>query len=76
MDFVSGIFTTLGLIVTQFVTLMTSIFSSVVDIFYTPGAGEVPGELTIVGVLLLISLGSGLVIWGFNFIRNLIKVKL
>ena len=76
MDMVESIFTALGSIVEQFVTLIVSIFSNVVDVFYTPAVGEGAGSLTIVGILLLISLGSGLVIWGFNFIRNLIKVKL
>lgn len=75
MGFVSEIFETLGSIVSSFVTMLVSLFESVVDIFYTPGTGEAPGELTIVGVLMLIGLGTGLVIWAFSYIRRLIRVR-
>lgn len=75
MSFVSEIFETLGSIVSSFVTMLVSLFESVVDIFYTPGTGDTQGELTIVGVLMLIGLGTGLVIWAFSYIRRLIRVR-
>ena len=38
------------------------------DIFYTPGTDGGAGRLTILGVLMLIGLGIGLVIWAFTYI--------
>ena len=75
VNFVSEIFETLGGIVSSFVTMLVSLFDSVVDIFYTPGTDGGAGELTIVGVLMLIGLGTGLVIWAFSYIRRLIRVR-
>lgn len=73
---VSAIFSTLGDIVQGFAQLLVSLFSSVVSIFYTaPTGSETTGSLTIVGTLALIALGSGLVIWAFHYIRNLIRVR-
>jgi len=69
------IFTNLGEIITQFSTLLVDVFKSVTTIFYTPGAAEAPGELTIVGILALISVGVALVMWGFNFILRLLKFR-
>ncbi len=76
MDIVKGIFETLGEIVSEFVTLLVSIFENVVKLFWTPAAGEgAGGQLTVLGVFLLIGLGTSLVIWGFNFIRSLIRIR-
>ena len=76
MDIVKGIFETLGEIVTEFVTLLVSIFENVVKLFWTPAAeGATGGQLTVLGVFLLIGLGTSLVIWGFNFIRSLIRIR-
>ena len=72
---VSSIFATLGDIVSAFASLLVDLFSSVVAIFYTAGSGSDPGQLTIVGTLMLIALATGLVIWAFNFIRRLIRVR-
>lgn len=72
-DLVSQIFSTLQNIVQGFLGLITSIFSSVVQVFYTaPTGSETTGSLTVVGVLALIALGSSLAIWGFNYIKRLI----
>lgn len=72
----SAIFEELGNVVSGFSTLITSIFSSVVQIFYTaPTGSNTTGSLTIVGTLMLVGLGSGLVIWGFHFVRNLIRLR-
>lgn len=69
---VSSIFTTLGDIITAFAGLLVNVFNSVVSIFYTaPTGSETVGQLTVVGVLGLIALGSSLVIWGFNYIKRL-----
>lgn len=75
MGFVSEIFDTLGGIVSSFVTMLVELFNGVVDIFYTPGVDGASGELTIIGVLMLIGLGTGLVIWAFSYIRRLIRVR-
>lgn len=69
---ISQIFGQLSDIVKAFVSVVTDLFGSVVNIFYTPGAGETPGSLTVVGTLSLIALGTGLVIWAFYFIKRLI----
>lgn len=73
---VSSIFSTLGEIISSFASLLVDLFSSVVAIFYTaPTGSETTGSLTIVGTLMLIALATGLVIWAFNFIRRLIRVR-
>lgn len=72
---VSQIFDQLGAIAQSFATLLVSLFNSVVSIFYTPGTGDADGELTVVGILMLIGIGTGLVIWAFRFIRSLIRVR-
>lgn len=73
---VSSIFSTLGEIISSFAGLLVDLFSSVVAIFYTaPTGSETTGSLTIVGTLMLIALATGLVIWAFNFIRRLIRVR-
>ena len=72
---ITAIFSELSSIVSAFVNMLTSLFGSVVDIFYTPGTSGGAGSLTVVGTLALIGLGTGLVIWAFNFVRRLIRVK-
>lgn len=72
---ITSIFGELSNIVNAFVDMLVSLFSKVVDIFYTPGTSGAAGSLTIVGTLALIGLGTGLVIWAFNFVRRLIRVK-
>ena len=74
---VEQIFTTLGNIATAFANLVVDLFNAVVSIFYTaPAQGESgTGTLTIVGILALIGVGTGLVIWAFNFVRRLIRIR-
>ena len=72
---IGAIFTALSDIVTGFVAMLVSLFSSVVEIFYTPGTSGGAGSLTIVGNLALIGLGTGLVIWAFHYVRSLIRVR-
>lgn len=75
-DFVVQIFNVLKNIIIAFVDLLVDLFENIVGIFYTaPSGDETTGELTVVGTLMLIALGTGLVIWGFNFIRGLIRVR-
>ena len=74
--FITQIFETLGDIISGFSTLLVSLFENVVKIFYTaPTGSETIGSLTVVGVLTLVAMGCGLVIWGFKFLRSLIRVK-
>lgn len=72
---VSAIFNEISTIVSSFVTMLTSLFGSVTEIFYTPGTSGGAGSLTVIGTLSLIGLGTGLVIWAFNFVRRLIRVR-
>ena len=72
---VGSIFQVLGQIIAAFINLLVSLFESVVSIFYTAGSGSDPGSLTMVGTLALVGLGTGLVIWAFHYIRNLIRVR-
>jgi len=69
---VSQIFQILGEIASGFASLLVSLFNAVVSIFYiAPTGDETVGQLTIVGILALISLGTSLVIWAFNYIKRL-----
>lgn len=73
---VSQIFAVLGEIANGFAALVVSLFEAVVAIFYTaPTGSETTGSLTIVGTLALIAVGTSLVIWAFNFIRRLIRIR-
>lgn len=64
---VAKIFETITSVITQFVNSLSSALNGVIDIFYVEETG-----LTVLGTLLLISLGMGIVYWGFRLIRNLI----
>lgn len=75
MEIVQGIFEALSSIITSFVTMLTSLFQNVVNLIWTPGSGGTGGSLTVLGVFLLIGLGTGLVLWAFYFIRSLIRVR-
>ncbi len=73
---VNQIFSVLGEIVQGFAGLVVNLFEAVVSIIYTaPTGSETTGSLTVVGILMLISLGTGLVIWAFRFIRSLIRIR-
>lgn len=73
---VSAIFTQLETIISSFATTLVSLFGDVVKIFYTaPSGSNTTGELTIVGILALMGLGTGLVIWAFNFVRRLLELR-
>lgn len=72
---ISSIFDKLGGIISAFVDMLVTLFQNVVKIFYTTGTSGATGELTIVGELALVGLGTGLVIWAFHYVRSLIRVK-
>lgn len=74
-DFIGQFFENLTSIAQDFVTFLTRLFTSVFGLFYTPGVEGQEGEMTILGYFLLISIATGFVIWGFNFIRSLIRVR-
>lgn len=64
-----GIFETIGDIVGQFALSLRDIFDEAIGIVWTGSS------LSNVGILLLLGLGTGLLIWGFKFIRRLIRVR-
>ena len=72
---VSAIFDAIAEIIQDFIGCLSSLFTGVASLIYTPGAGSDPGQLTVLGTLMLISLATGLVLWGFYFIRSLIRVR-
>lgn len=67
---VGSIFTTIGEVVTEYVKAISQMFESLVAIFYD---GETK-TLTLFGTLFLIAVGIGIVVWGFNLVRNLINL--
>lgn len=72
---ISAIFDAISDIVEAFIGVLGSLFSGVAGLIYTPGEGGAAGQLTVLGTLMLIALGTGLVVWGFYFIRSLIRVR-
>lgn len=72
---ISAIFTQLSSIATSFVTLLVSLFQNVVTLFWTEGVGDDPGELTVIGTFMLIGIATGLVIWAFHFIKNMVRIR-
>lgn len=72
---VSAIFDAIQEIVTDFIETLGSLFTGVAGLIYTPGVGDAAGQLTVLGTLMLIALATGLVLWGFYFIRSLIRVR-
>lgn len=51
---------------------MVSAFQGIVEIFYNASATDGP-KLTVYGILLLFGIAFGLVMFGFRFIRSLIR---
>lgn len=66
---VSEIFTTIGEVITSYVGAISNMFSGLIAIFYVEGTG-----LTLIGTLLLLAVGIGIVVWGFNMVVNLINL--
>lgn len=71
---VGNIFETIGEVVTEYVSVVTSMFGGIIDVFYTTGAEGGAGSLTLLGTLLLIGIGIGIVKWGFNLVYRLVRL--
>lgn len=69
----ADILTNIGTVITQVLTWITNLFSSVSGIFYTPGTGSAIGSFTFIGVLLLVGFGLSMVWVGINFVKSLVK---
>ena len=68
MELVESIFSIFGAVVTNGVELLGDLFSSILNFFWTT-----EGTPTTLGVLLLISVATPLVIWGLGWVMKLIK---
>lgn len=66
---VADIFSTIGDVIAGYVDAISQMFESLVAIFYQADTG-----LTLIGTLLLLAVGIGIVIWGFNMVVNLINL--
>lgn len=69
---IEAIMSTLSSVVESFGGVLGKVFNGITSIFYNPGASGAAGELTFLGVILLISVGASLVYWGFKLIQSLI----
>ena len=70
---IDAIMGTLSTIVENFGNVLGKVFNGVTSIFYTAGAEGGSGQLTFLGIILLISVGASLVYWGFRLITSLIS---
>ena len=69
---IDAIMSTLSTIVENFGNVLGKVFNGVTSIFYTQAA-EGQGQLTFLGIILLVSVGASLVYWGFKLITSLIS---
>jgi hypothetical protein len=72
---VAAFFQELTSIAESFVTFLVSLFQSVVSLFWTPATSGEGGSLTVIGTFMLIGIATGLVIWAFYFIKNMVRIK-
>jgi len=76
-SFITAIFDAGTSIVTGFLSVLISLFSGLISIFWTTGPEGTGGELTLLGTILIIGAVTPLVIWGLNwlvkFFRGMIK---
>lgn len=70
---IDAIMTTLSTVVENFGNVLGKVFNGVTSIFYTAGAEGASGQLTFLGIILLISVGASLVYWAFKLITSLIS---
>lgn len=75
MDIVSSIFSTLGEIAESFGSLLVTLFQTVVNLFWQANESGTGGNLTVLGVFMLIGMATGLFIWAFSYIRRLIRIR-
>ena len=66
---VAKIFETIGEVIAGYVDAISDMFTSLISIFYVQETG-----LTLIGTLLLLAVGIGIVVWGFNMVVNLINL--
>lgn len=66
---VADIFAEISAAITQMLTCLTSSITGVTALFYDSTAGN----MTFLGVLLLIAVGVGIVYWAFNLIKGLVR---
>lgn len=72
-DFIGQLWSGLGQVVSDVIDFFANLFESIVKIFYTaPTGSETTGSLTMLGWLLLISLGVGMFWLAFRLIRGLV----
>lgn len=69
---IDAIMSTLSSVVESFGSVLGKVFTGITSIFYTQAA-EGQGQLTFLGIILLISVGASLVYWGFKLITSLIS---
>jgi hypothetical protein len=72
---IQTIFQTIGDVITEFTSVLNTLFEQVISLFYTAPSGEVPGQLTFIGVLALITVGVGLIWTVFGIVRRAIKMR-
>ena len=70
---IDAIMSTLSTIVENFGNVLGKVFNGVTSIFYTAGSEGGQGQLTFLGIILLISVGASLVYWAFKLITSLIS---
>ena len=70
VNIIDDIFDKVTTIVEKVGSLLVNLFESAVSVFYNDETG-----LTIIGVLSLIGVGFSLLMWAFNFIRSLLKLR-
>lgn len=73
MDLIQQIFATIGQAITSFTTALTNAVQGVSGLFYTPGTEGGAGQMTFLGVLLLIGAGVGLVYFAVRWIAKLVR---
>lgn len=74
MEIISPIFNVIAEVIEKFADCIKDVFTNVVGLFYTaPTGSATTGSLTVLGVLLLIAVGTGLVMWAFRTIRGLVR---
>ena len=71
---VQAIFRTIGDVITNLITNLTSALNGITALFWVePTGSETAGHLTILGTLAVIAVGAGIVWFVFNLIRGLIQ---
>lgn len=67
---VADLFTEILAVVTNLCNTLAAAISSVSDMIYVPASGDVAAHLSFLGVLLIMTVGFGIVFWVFRLIRG------